>query len=302
MASLAAAAAVTTKRFSGHINQLGKAQDYSTHGFSYDKTGNFHFMVVCDGHGTQINSISNIRNNKIIDAFYSDFDGPDWGNVLKGEKDEIYKKITDYIRGLGNTNGIGTTFVGVKIYDTHYDILWVGDSSIWIYEDNNRVFENKTHDYNNIDELTRMAIEHAKVPVCDSIDVKKIDDDTILQIPAKYFEFSWRDKISMTHSLGHQELTGDFISYHRFEKKQGKHYKIIASSDGFTDVVDPSISPADKHFIENNEHSAEDYTKYATQLWKKEWEFQVPGYAKIRQSFPKDGYDDIAVELFTETT
>ena len=69
MASLAATVAVTTKRFSGHINQLGKAQDYSSHGFSYDKNCNFNFMVVCDGHGTQINSISNIRNNKIIDAF-----------------------------------------------------------------------------------------------------------------------------------------------------------------------------------------------------------------------------------------
>ena len=39
MASLAATVSVTSKQFSGHINQLKKAQDYSTHGFSYDKTG-----------------------------------------------------------------------------------------------------------------------------------------------------------------------------------------------------------------------------------------------------------------------
>ena len=41
----------------------------------------------------------------------------------------------------------------------------------------------------------------------------------------------------MTHSLGHEGITGNFISHNRYNKKPGKHYKIIASSDGFTDMV-----------------------------------------------------------------
>ena len=291
----------STKHFSSHINQLAKGQDYSCHGFSYDKNGNFNFMVVCDGHGSQFDPIINVRKNKIIDAFQSDFDGPYWGDILKGEKNDINKKLTDYISSLGDTTGIGTTFVGVKIYDTHYDVYWIGDSSVWIYENNNRVFVNEAHDYNNPEEMIRIAVEHQTVPILDSQDVKKIDSNTLLQIPAKYFKFSLRDKISMTHSLGHQGITGNFISHHRYEKKPGNRYKIIASSDGFTDMVDPKVCVLDKQLIENDELSAEDYTKYAANLWKKEWGFQVPGYAKIQQSFPKDGYDDIAVELFMET-
>jgi serine/threonine protein phosphatase PrpC len=302
MTSLAATVSVTSKQFSGHINQLKKAQDYSTHGFSYDKTGKFHFIVVCDGHGTQFNFTTNKKTNKIIDAFYSDFNAPIWSDILKGEKDEINDKLTDYISNLGDTTGIGTTFVGVKIYDTHYDVFWIGDSSIWIYENNNRVFENKTHNYNNPEEMNRMTVEHKNVPILDSDDIKKINDNTLLKVSVKYFQFSFRDKIAMTHSLGHEGITGNFISHNRYNKKPGKHYKIIASSDGFTDMVDPLISPADKRFIENNEHSAEDYTKYAEKMWKKKWDFQVPGYAKIKQSFLKDDYDDIAVELFIETT
>ena len=150
--------------------------------------------------------------------------------------------------------------------------------------------------------MIRIAVEHQTVPVLNSIDIKKINTNTIAQVPAKYFKFSERDKISMTHSLGHQGITGNFISHHRYEKKPGTHYKIIASSDGFTDMVDPDVCLLDKQLIENDELSAEDYTKHAAGLWKKEWDVQVPGYAKIKQSFPKDGYDDIAVELFRETT
>ena len=302
MASLAATVAVTAKHFSGHINQLGKGQDYTCHGFSYDDTGNFHFMVVCDGHGTQFNFTTNKKTNKIIDAFYSDFDGPVWGDVLKGGKDEINKNLTDYINSLGDTTGIGTTFVGVKIYGTHYDIYWIGDSYVWIYENNNRVFVNEAHDYNNPEEMIRMAVEHQTVPILDSEDIKKIDDNTLLKVSAKYFQFSFRDKISMTHSLGHQGITGNFISHHRYNKTPGNRYKIIASSDGFTDMVDPVVSRTDKKFLDKDELSAEEYTKYAVNMWKKEWSYQIPGYPKIQQSFSKDGYDDIAVELFMETT
>ena len=147
-----------------------------------------------------------------------------------------------------------------------------------------------------------MAVEHQTVPVCKAFDVKKIDSNTLQQVPSKYFEFSFKDKISMTHCLGHGGITGNFISHHRYEKKSDKQYKIIASSDGFTSMVDPNICVLDKQLIENNELSAEDYTKYAAEQWKKKWNFQVPGYAKIKQSFLKDDYDDIAVELFIETT
>ncbi len=299
---MAAILAQHAKFFSGHINQLGKGQDYSCHGFSYDETGDFNFMIVCDGHGSQFDPITNSRKNKIIDAFQSDYDGLDWGDVLKGEKNDINKKLTDYISNLGDTTGIGTTFIGVKIYDTHYDVYWIGDSSIWIYENNKRVFVNEKHDYNSPKEMIRIAVEHKTVPVLDSIDIKKINTNTMSQVPAKYFKFSWRDKISMTHSLGHQCITGNFISHHRVVKKPGNHYKIIASSDGFTDMVDPDICLLDKQLIENNKLSAEDYTKYAAEQWKKEWDVHVPGYAKVKQSFPTDGYDDIAVELFRETT
>jgi serine/threonine protein phosphatase PrpC len=299
---MAAIVARTVKHFSGHVNQLAKGQDYTCHGFSYDDAGNFNFMVVCDGHGNQFDFTTNKKTNKIVDALHSDFGGPDWSDVLQGNKNEINKKLTDYISSLGDTTCIGTTFVGVKIYDKHYDIYWIGDSSAWIYENHNRVFVNEAHDYNNPEEMIRMAVEHQTAPILDSADVKKIDDSTLLKVPAKYFQFTPIDCLSMTHSLGHQGITGNFISHHRYDKKPGNHYKIIVSSDGFTDMVDPDVSPMDKQLIENDELSAEDYTKYAVEMWKRKWGFQIPGYAKIQQSFPTDGYDDVAVELFMENT
>ena len=152
MASIAALASESTNntnKLSHNIIQNTSKQDFATSGTA----DGFDFLVVADSHG--------YTNKK---HYYTDkFNSLNWETFLADEnwKDSLSKLCNHKEM----SRLIGTTFSCVKIYETHFEITYIGDSSIKIYkkghgfaqEDGRAgsllVWRSKDHDYDNKEDI-----------------------------------------------------------------------------------------------------------------------------------------------------
>jgi len=224
---------------STNIFQNKSKQDFILSG----KTKKFEFIVVADGHGFST-TINIIRN---VDWFYL--------LTLENIEEEIYNLFSGT-----NTQNSGSTISIIKIFPKYFEFFWIGDSKIILLERNKKkiIFQSLNHDFQNKKEVERIKpfvkkIQEKYSPTILSLDCttedlkkynlhettprKKIDGIITMEKNSAYFSFSSLDKISMTHSLGHNNLTGKFLSYKKMLRKKNDEYKIIVGSDGLWDII-----------------------------------------------------------------
>jgi len=163
----------------------------------------------------------------------------------------------------------------------------VGDSPVSIYCNGEKVFSSVIHDYENAEEMKRLADEKrlASPPTIPSTTFKVLDENTLCSIKSKYVCVGFSN-LAMTQSLGH-------INYNSYSKKvcdekgvfglapfkatlvfdETDEVNIKASSDGVSDIVVESL-PGDKAFLAtSNATETADFAKARwEQLWKNVWE------------------------------
>lgn len=262
------------------IKQVDKKQDFVSSGT--DPNGDFKFIVVADGHG----------GNKTIDKFRSS----DWTKVLSFENfiDIIYEEI----KALGNTNDDGATLTIVKIFRTHIYVYWIGDSSARVYKNGAEIFRTKEHDMYNEDEMKRIihVRQRETVRLCAQT------SEIVTQIPARYFEFNrFMNHLNMSHSLGHNGVTGKFMSHERIPITDGDTYNVIVGSDGFWDMM----CDEDNLLLSSNSVNSVMLLKLALTRWNKtDWKFErqyispkFPAFTKEKTSIGLG--DDVCVAVAT---
>jgi hypothetical protein len=95
----------------------------------------------------------------------------------------------------------------------------------------------------------------------------------------------------MSHALGHNNCTGDFISHVSVPREEGKKYKVIAGTDGLWELIHDETH---KEFLIDRKNQSEAVVNLASTLWNKEWD-----YKGSKTSFPKSNIDDVAVATWS---
>jgi len=267
-------------KISTSIQQVDKHQDFVISG----KTDEFSFIVVADGHG----------GNKTIETIRK----MNWGKILSSLdfSDSIYQKI----KALGNTDNDGATLTIVKIFPTHVDICLVGDSSARVYKNGAEIFRTKDHDMYNQDEMER--IKKKNIPLCETVRLCAKTPQIIQQIESCYFEFrGFGNKLNVSHSFGHNGVTGEFMSHERIPVTYGDTYNVIVGSDGFWDM----ICDEDNLLLSSDTVNSDMLLELALMRWnKKDWNFErqciSPKYpADTREKIGLGLGDDVCVAVAT---
>jgi serine/threonine protein phosphatase PrpC len=267
-----------------HVEQVDKKQDFATVGQIDDCC----YGVSADGHGGS-STIVKIRSL-------------DWATILKSEN--IVESIFEEIKSLGNTTNDGATLTIFKIFSTHIDVYWAGDSSARVYKNGIEIFRTKDHDFYNEEEMEiigEKGISHYHTwRLC----VK--NPSTVTQLPARYFKFGpgHTNTLNMTRSFGHNGITGCYMSHARIPIEKSADstitdtYKVITGSDGFWDM----ICPEDDSLLVNTDINAKDLTMFAVERWtKKDWLYvrdEFPGYPALSNKDVSLGKgDDVSVAV-----
>ena len=276
MASLAAAALTTIINHA--IKQAQSKQDFAASG-SNDK---FDFIVIADTHGR--------GRNKFVLKFM--LESINWSDLLSHEN--FFEELQTKIKKI-DTHQIGSTLSVCKIFTDRFETYWVGDSTIKIFKNAEEIYKTKDHDYNNEEDINRIKQLDTFLSMSPAQDIAAISPTEMSQVKSKVFRFGSFEKIesiNMTHSLGHNQKTGDFISHETIPRENDQKYKVIAGSDGFWQVT----CGLDNEVISSTNTTSEELVELASIRWHKYWNLKDKnGKMWSGIKFPENNIDDVAV-------
>lgn len=270
------------------LQNIGK-QDYIVTGEANDDTNTensmFQFIVVIDGHGNS--GFGTETQNKTLNILKN----IEW-NMLLGIKDwqaGIFAMI-----GERDTKYSGATLSIIKIYNTHFDCWWVGDSSIKIYSEGEEYWAMRDHcscNWEKIDEQKNKGFN-----VIREMKPEILTPNTITMVESYRVQLNFHEKIAMSHSMGHNSATGTKFEYQRLSRKPQKSYRVIVASDGLWDVVckNDAMILSDKKLVP----TAQDIMIWCVERWRQEWNYVFKNYPIQKTRFPESNRDDIAIAVW----
>jgi len=269
------------------IKQASSKQDFAFHGNSDDKT--FDYLGVADAHGKSLNAL---YPTTILKKMNFNID-------LQNENffEKIMKKTN-----IEESNGVGSTLCICKVFEDRFEFSWVGDSTGKLYKEGSCIWQTKDHDQYNEDEQKRLEDnDDVKIIIKDPygekiLDIKVKNPTTIEMVPAKLYEFLYKNRINFTHSLGHSGLTGSHISKQVIIREPGVSYKAICATDGLWAMV----CDEDHEFIGDPTHTSEDIVNFACKRWRQTWKQEFNGLIISNGvKFPESNIDDIGVSVWS---
>jgi serine/threonine protein phosphatase PrpC len=296
MAALAATNQETTTeptKISHHIIQNVSKQDFATSGTV--ELDEFDYLLVADSHGNGMNKdyYINLFGSIVWDRFLS---GENWKEQLTGLCNSSFNL----------TKNAGTTFSYVKITSDHFEVTWIGDSSVKIYKKGageprkdgrpgaKLVWRTKDHDYDNEEDIAKLIYD-ATFNYTTAWDIQASSPTTMLSKKAKTFKYSNGEATNMTRCLGHR---GTFSTLGMvttiIPRKKDAFYKIVAGSDGFWQVM----TDEDQALMVDN--SSEVLAQKARSRWEQEWTHDDSmGTLTKNVKIPAHNWDDVAVATWS---
>ena len=296
MAAIAATNQETTSepiKISHHIIQNVSKQDFATSGTA--ELDEFDYLVVADSHGNGINKdyYINLFGSIVWDRFLS---GANWKEQLIGLCNSSFNL----------TKNAGTTFSYVKITSDHFEVNWIGDSSVKIYEKGagkprkdgrsgaKLIWKTKDHDYDNEEDIAKLMRDET-FTYTTAWDIQASSPTTMLSKKAKTFKYLNGERTNMTRCLGHR---GTFSTLGMvtaiIPRKKDAFYKIVVGSDGFWQVM----TDEDQEFIVDN--SSEVLAQKARSRWEQEWiHDDSMGTLTKNVKIPAHNWDDVAVATWS---
>ena len=232
----------------------------------------------------------------------------DWNSITSQENP--IASVQEEIAKLGNTVCQGSTISIAIIYPDHIRVQWIGDSTIKIYFNGEKIFQSKNHE-NSGDELQRALSHRDDVSLITDpqYTIAVFDNNKLTMRRNSILNLGpgcgKRDLLNMSRSLGHADERGPRTQQEPGEEiiplsKKGT-YKVVAATDGLWDIFGDPDDP----FLGNPETVIEQILDFAEGRWKQEWEYyeldkdQMGGHTDKFEvtKFPEGTYDDIGVSI-----
>lgn len=297
------------------VLQLGSAQDDAYDGTAIDPvTGEqYYYGIITDGHGPN-DAVSNIRG--IITMHTETILNSENPHLeIQSRLDEINKTRIENIdqnnafyRNIKrnaeySTYSGGATFVFSKLYANRVEVFSIGDSEIYIMINNDVVYHNPLHKWENdaerarIESRTDITIRTKFQSIPHIISPQRTGLAKVASI--EYFDSNRNSlaQLAPTQSLGHNSITQFAPEKITIPFESTDHVKIILASDGLWDVFAPQ-HPED--VVRMKEMDGEQLADLAESRWKQEWEVarsmdNPDDVYSGKSRYPKNGYDDVSV-------
>jgi serine/threonine protein phosphatase PrpC len=190
----------------------------------------------------------------------------------------------------------GSTLSLILIFNNKIKIYTVGDSKVYIWKNHSLAYVSPQHNAQNLHEIQRLISEDKVFHIKPEIGIQVIHDDLIsLDRNSSVIDFDSSFSLAMTQSIGHKGLTGllpDVFELHFFDYD---NIILVAASDGIWDMLNMSFPP-DIHLIQSS--SVTHILDFVENRWKKQWNMIDNGIIYPKQTFPYDGYDDLALVVW----
>lgn len=281
------------------INRENIGQDFSTCGTGKDINGNFHYMIVADGHGKG-NYIKILSSEHFSwDSVVAETSSKNMYSKIHTQVQHIVNEIKDFAFVTDFTND-GSTLSIVKIYKKMIKCYWVGDSQIRIYKNNDTIFKSSNHNGRNKKELTRLMETYDKshkVEIIPSLSIVDSNTLTMKKHPQIHFFINAIcEKMMLTRSLGHNEKLFPSFQTKTIMLDNEKGVRIIVASDGFWDMYceNEHSTTNDKSFLLSSD--AKSLAQQAFERWNQTW--NIKKSTKTKQ-LSQSSIDDVSIALFT---
>lgn len=264
-----------TFKFLSAEKQLDKCQDYTKilSGVDIETDEKWTGGFLADGHGYEDDLFMYIIKNIDYVPLLSHID------PIPFIRNKI-NKMTQYC----HVNS-GITFILVKIYENRIVTYSIGDSSLYIFINDNLVYKNIHHSIGNESEMKRLE---GKIIKTHSLKPILLSKNKITMGESGYIDFIEGDfKLAITQSLGHHDYTG--IMPEKFEMSFLKEDKIriVVGSDGYFDMHNDH-DECDMNDLKKL--SLTELIDKAEYRWKKDWEYCTD----------KNNLEDFELTKFTE--
>ena len=278
------------------VRGLDKNQDYACCGRveKLVEEESFDWFVGCDGHGTD-NFINILKRAK-------------WDEIMAASDSfkDLIRYTTKYKYLYGNS---GATYCEAKIFHDRVETCTVGDSQIAVFVDKQLAYISTPHNWSNPHEKERLKlrIDQKKVVVQKCSPVPEIFGATKIRLrEGEYIHFENLERIAITQSLGHNDVTGYCPEKNVVFFYPGQEVSVVGGSDGLWEMVNTDGPDTELDMLFLATKSAIEIANMAESRWKQDWDFHWTDETGIERvainSFTnKDtknqssGYDDVSV-------
>jgi len=203
----------------------------------------------------------------------------------------------------------GSTYYEARVFSDRVEVTLSGDSQIAIMIDGKIEYISTPHNMKNPLEKERLAqrMQLRDVWMTDSGNVAKIlAADKITLRESEYVHFANGDKIAMSQSLGHQNVTGLMPEKFTLPLQPGQVVCVVGGSDGLWDMVNLEGESAESDIAFIASHTADEVISWVEARWKQEWTilWKDPKTKRDcvgKQRFTSSEYDDISVCVIRKT-
>jgi len=226
----------------------------------------------------------------------------------KDSLSEVLKQTTEMNLRTGNS---GATYYEAKLYLNRVETCTVGDSQVAVFIDKKLVYMSTPHNMKNPAEVERLKsrIDSGEVFVRSDKPTPAIfSKDTLKFRDTEYVYFENGDKIALSQSLGHNNITGIVPEKRTVFFEPGQEVAVIGGSDGLWDMINLSGPDVEDDLLAIATKSAVEIADIAEGRWKQDWtvhwinskgELQVfvDSFTNKQRSErdPSSGYDDVTV-------
>jgi serine/threonine protein phosphatase PrpC len=299
------------------VIQLCSAQDSAYEGRAIDmQTGEtYHYGIITDGHGSNetVRKIRNIIDEDIdlilnsatphleIQSRLEDIHKGQMEYAESLQESIFYKNTKSHMQNSAYSGG--STFLLSKLYENRVEVFSIGDSEAYVMINNEIVYHNPLHDWNNESEKARLMArtDISVTPIMQSFPHIISPERMAFEksVTVEYTSVNGKNitKLVPTQSLGHNSITQFAPEKMTIHFDPTDTVKIILASDGLWDVFLPHHPNDAMRLMEMN---GEELADLAESRWKQEWEVALdiskPDELYNQKSrFPENSYDDVAV-------
>jgi serine/threonine protein phosphatase PrpC len=190
-----------------------------------------------------------------------------------------------------------------KFYENRVETFSIGDSEIYVIKNDEIVYHNPIHDWNNTAEQIRL-FQRKDINIFPRLSYGSfaINPTTIVNKPTYIIDYNTTHSFIPTQALGHQGIT-EFAPERQtiYYNNETDKIKIVLASDGLWDVFTPD-HPDDLQNMKTL--NGEELADLAEQRWKQQWFVakspQTPEELyPTKSTYDSHSYDDVSVITIT---